>query len=411
MMFRSRHGGRRGFLTVASLAAAGLVSGCAAPPRLAAVPREATGRATALGLANERFFYISDAAAIEREFMEAGRRQPRRAGLRPGDRLPTSHFLAVSGGGENGAFGAGLLNGWSEAGTRPVFDLVTGVSTGALTAPFAYLGPDYDPQLRGVYTDITLRDVAISRGLISGAFADGLADTRPLFDTISRYLDDAMLAAIAEAYRQGRLLLVGTTNLDAQTPVVWNIGAIAASGHPGALDLVRKVLLASSAIPGAFPPVMIDVEVDGEKHQEMHVDGGAFAQAFLYPRALGESRIARRQRGEQVPEVRAWIIRNARLDPDWAVVERRTLGIASRAISTMIFTSGFNDVARLYTRAGLDGIDFNLAFIGADFNETPPAPFDQAYMRALFAYGRAQGQAGGGWVKRPPFGDAPPRAV
>lgn len=402
---------RRRLLAGAAFATLGLASGCAAPPRLPAVPRDATGRATVLGIANERFFYLDDAEAIDREFMEAGRRQPRRAGLRPGDRLPTSHFLAVSGGGENGAFGAGLLNGWTEAGNRPVFDLVTGVSTGALTAPFAYLGPAYDPQLRGVYTDITIRDVAILRGLITGALADALADTRPLFETISRYLDEAMLAAIADGYRQGRLLLVGTTNLDAQTPVVWNIGAIAASDHPGALDLVRKVLLASSAIPGAFPPVMIDVEVNGEKHQEMHVDGGAFAQAFLYPRALGESRIARRRRGEQVPEVRAWIIRNARLDPDWAVVERRTLGIASRAISTMIFTSGVNDIVRLYTRAGLDGIDFNLAFIGPDFNVTPPGPFDQGFMRALFEYGREQGRLGGRWVKRPPGGLEAPRAV
>jgi hypothetical protein len=393
--------GRRRLLAGAAVGTLGLAAGCAAPPRLPAVPREATRRASVLGLANERFFYLADAEAIEEEFLAAGQRQPRRAGLGPRDRLPTSNFLAVSGGGENGAFGAGLLNGWTEAGTRPVFDLVTGVSTGALTAPFAYLGPAHDDKLRAVYTDITLRDVAILRGLLRGALGEGLADTRPLFETISRYLDEAMLAEIAEAYRQGRLLLVGTTNLDAQVPVIWNIGAIAASGHPRALALVRKVLLASSAIPGAFPPVMIDVEVDGETHQEMHVDGGAFAQAFLYPRALGESRIARRQRGERVPHVRAWIIRNARLDPDWAVVERRTLGIASRAISTMIFTSGTNDVVRLYTRATLDGIDFNLAHIGEDFNETSPGPFDQGFMRALFAYGREQGRRGGGWVKRP----------
>jgi hypothetical protein len=162
-------------------------------------------------------------------------------------------------------------------------------------------------------------------------------------------------------------------------------------------------LLASAAIPGAFPPVMIDVTFEGRTYQEMHVDGGAFAQAFLYPPAVGEARLARRRRGERVREVNAWVIRNARLDPDWAETERRTLGIAGRSISTMIYTSGFNDVIRMYNRAQIDGVAFHLAFIGSDFDRRPPAPFDQAFMRALFDYGFAQGQAGGRWVNRPPI--------
>lgn len=390
----------------AALATAALASACAAPERLPPVPRGSTQQASVLGLPNERFFYLTDAASIDAEFRAASERERVRQGLPPGAAMPVSNLLAVSGGGENGAFGAGLLNGWTASGKRPVFNLATGVSTGALTAPFAFLGPDYDPSLRDVYTNITLADVAISRGLITGALGDALADTAPLLATISRHLDDAMLAAIGRAYDDGRLLLIGTTNLDAQTPVVWNIGAIARSGQPGALDLVRKVLLASAAIPGAFPPVMIDVTVGGRRHQEMHVDGGAFAQAFLYPQAVGEARAARRGRGERVRDVRAWVIRNARLDPDWAQVQRRTLGIAGRAISTMIFTSGFNDVIRLYHRAQLDGVEFNLAFIGSDFTEQPPAPFDQGFMRSLFAYGEAQGRAGGGWVGRPPVGAA-----
>lgn len=399
-------GRRRTLLGGASLAIAGFAAGCSAPPRLSAVPREATTRASVLGIPNERFFYLTDGARVDAEFRAAGERQAARLGLRPGAQPPPANLLAVSGGGENGAFGAGLLNGWTETGKRPVFDLVTGVSTGALTAPFAFLGPAYDPQLREVYTDITIENVAVSRGLLSGALADALADTEPLFATISRHLDATMLAALAEGYRAGRLLLIGTTDLDAQRPVVWNIGAIAASGHPGALDVVRKVLLASAAVPGAFPPVMFDVTVGGVTYQEMHVDGGAFAQAFLYPQAVGEARIARRRRGEKVRDVHAWVIRNARLDPEWSAVERRTFGIAARAISTMIFTSGFNDVLRLYNRAVADGVDFNLAFIGADFDKPLPGPFDQEFMRALYAYGLAQGRAGGGWMKRPPLGAA-----
>ncbi|MCU0985671.1 MAG: patatin-like phospholipase family protein [Acetobacteraceae bacterium] len=406
MTVRFGRGSRRGFLAGASLTTLGLATGCATPERLPPVPRPETQQATVLGVPNERFYYLTDAAAVDAEFRAAGEREIRRLGIRPGGALPVSNLLAVSGGGENGAFGAGLINGWTVSGQRPVFNLVTGVSTGALTAPFAYLGPAYDAQLRSVYTDITIQDVAISRGLITGALADALADTAPLLTTISRYLDETMLAAIAAAYDSGRLLLIGTTNLDAQTPVVWNIGAIAKSGHPGALDLIRKVLLASAAIPGAFPPVMIDVTVNGRSYQEMHVDGGAFAQAFLYPQAVGEGRTARRMRGERVREVHAWVIRNARLDPEWSAVQRRTFGIASRAISTMIFTSGFNDVLRLYNRTQADGVDFNLAFIGSDFDKMPPEPFDQAFMRALFDYGFEQGRAGGRWAKRPPLGTA-----
>jgi len=358
-----------------------------------------------LGVPNERFLTTSPEGqrAIEAEFVAAGERMRRRLALRPGQPLPKVNLLSVSGGGENGAFGAGLLCGWSELGTRPEFNLVTGVSTGALTAPFAFLGRDYDPQLRSVYTDLTLRDIAESRGLIAAIFDDALADTTPLFRTISRYLDAAMLAAIARAYEGGRLLLIGSANLDAQVPVIWNIGAIAASGHPRALDTVRRVLLASASIPGAFPPVMFDVTVDGQPHQELHVDGGAFAQAFLYPASMGRGRQARIARGTAARDVEAYIIRNGRLDPEWATVERRTLGITGRAISTMIAASGYNDVVRMYNNTQRDGIGFNLAFIGTDFDKELPAPFDQAFMRALFQYGYERGRRGYDWASRPPI--------
>ena len=220
---------------------------------------------------------------LEVEFAAAADRQRQSHGLAANAPLPEVQLLAVSGGGENGAFGAGLLCGWSEQGTRPVFELVTGVSTGALTAPFAYLGSSYDPQLRAVYTELTSSSVFSKRDLTAALFDDALTDNSPLFKTISGYLNEEMLAALAKGYEDGRLLLIGTTDLDAQQPVIWNIGAIAKSGHPRALDTIRRILLASAAIPGAFPPTMFDVTLDGKPYQEMHVDGGAFAQAFLYP--------------------------------------------------------------------------------------------------------------------------------
>jgi hypothetical protein len=242
------------------------------------------------------------------------------------------------------------------------------------------------------------------RGLIFGAlFSDAMADNLPLYKTISGYLTTEMQTAIAKGYAEGRLLWIATTDLDAQVPVIWNIGAIAASNHPRALDTIRRVLLASAAIPGAFPPSMVDVTLNGVAYQEMHVDGGAFAQVFLYPPSLTRLRRERMRQGKPVPDVEAYVIRNARLDPDWAAVDRRTLGIAERAITTMIGVSGQNDVGRIYSTTQADGVGYNLAFIGADFTKVLPEPFDPGYMRALFDYGFQKARHRYDWAKHPPW--------
>jgi predicted acylesterase/phospholipase RssA len=189
---------------------------------------------------------------------QRGQRRPRgREGLsriyRAQGTVAAGVLLAISGGGENGAFGAGLLVGWTAAGARPVFKGVTGISTGALTAPFAFLGSAYDDKLREVYTTITGKDVLESRGIYGVLFQDSMADNAPLRKTVAKYVDQAMLDAIGKESKKGRILLIGTTNLDAMRPVIWNIGAIANSGQPDRLKLVQDILVASAAIPGAFP--------------------------------------------------------------------------------------------------------------------------------------------------------------
>jgi len=374
------------------------LTGCAIPARGPAVPSSSTERALPLGIPNARFFADGDPApmiaeaalAIERE-----RASLRAAGLST-KQMPAASFLAISGGGDNGAFGAGLINGWTKTGTRPQFNIVTGVSTGSLIAPFAFLGPTYDDTLRKVYTTISPDRVFLRRRLTAALFSDAMADTTPLAETIAHFADQAMFDAIAGEYQKGRLLLIGTTDLDAQRPVIWNIGAIAASRHPKSLDLFRKILLASAAVPGAFEPVLLDVEIGGAQFQEMHVDGGAIAQLFLYPASIDPSLLAvgRSQT--------AYIIRNARLDPEHAEIERRTITIAGRAINTMLAASGYNDVMRVYFITKRDGVDYNLAFIGADFKVNHERFFDQAYMRALFDYGYQQAAAGNAWHKVPP---------
>ena len=395
---------RRGVLRIAAGGGfATLLAGCSLPVRGTAVPIGRTTQASVLGVPNERFFPFYGTEALEIEFTAALNRLRQAQGLAPSAPTPQVELLAVSGGGENGAFGAGLLCGWSERGTRPVFELVTGISTGALTAPFAFIGSSSDPQLRAVYTGLTQEHVLLKRGLTAALFDDALTDNSPLFRTISLYLDEAMLAAIAKGYDEGRLLLIATSDLDAQQPVIWNIGAIAKSGHPRALDTIRRILLASAAIPGAFPPTMFDVTLDGKPYQEMHVDGGAFAQTFLYPVALTRQRRARMANGQPVVPAVAYVIRNGRLDPEWATTERRTMEIVMRAIATMIAASGINDVIRIYNTSQLDGSSFNLAYIGADFTEKLPEPFDQGYMRALFDYGYRRALAGYDWAKKPPI--------
>ena len=377
-----------------------LLGACSGPERLEATATADTERSFPLGLTNARFFPDSGAAGFQKEAEDSVRREEAiwRAAGNKGP-LPPAHFLAISGGGDNGAFGSGLLVGWTEAGNRPQFKLVTGVSTGALIAPFAFLGSAYDKPLKDVYTTITPKQVFRSRGLVSGIFSDALADTSPLEELIARYMDEKMLIAIAQEYRKGRGLLIGTTNLDAQRPVIWNIGAIAASGHPGALNLVRQILRASSAVPGAFQPVLIEVEAGGQKRQEMHVDGGAVAQLFLYPASLNPGIYPRGRH--------AYIIRNSRLDPDWAVTEPRTLTIAGRAITTMLAASGQNDVMRVYFTSQRDGVDFNLAYIGREFTTPHAEEFDPKYMNDLYEYGYRQARGGYRWHKAPPSLEAP----
>jgi hypothetical protein len=382
---------------------AALLPGCAVPVRGTPVPAANATAATVLGITNERFFPSISTAPLEREFISAVGRIRSSQGLSADAPLPELELLALSGGGENGAFGAGLLCGWSAEGTRPVFDLVTGVSTGALIAPFAFLGSSYDPELRNVFTGHSPNDVLATRFFSAAIFNDAMADNAPLFRTLSTYVNEAMLADIATAYESGRLLLLGTTDLDAQLPVIWNIGAIAKSGHPRALDMVRRIMLASAAIPGVFPPTMFDVTLDGNTYQEMHVDGGTFAQAFLYPAAVMQSRRTRMLRHEAVLPAIAYIIRNGRLDPEWAAVERRTLSIAERAIATMIAASGYNDVIRIYNNTQRDDIGHNLAYIGSDFTEVLPSPFDQKFMRDLFDYGYQKALHGYVWANQPPF--------
>ena len=310
------------------------------------------------------------------------------------------NYLAISGGGANGAFGAGLFEGWTASGTRPEFAMVTGVSTGALTAPFAFLGSDYDDELKQVYTTTSTKDIAKDRGLISALFSDSLADTKPLQALIARYITAEVIEAIAREHQSGRRLLVGTVNLDAGRSVIWNIGAIGLSDHPGKVELIHDVMRASAAIPIAFPPVMITVEVDGKRYDEMHVDGGTGSQVFVYPAAIDWREITRKLKVKGAPKV--YVIRNSFLDPDYNGIKRSMMPIASRTIDSLIRTQGIGDLYQIYALCERDGNDFNLAYIPSSFTEEPTEGFDPVYMRKLYKLGYEMGMKGYPWKKGPP---------
>lgn len=386
---------------VPALMLASLLSACASLDRLPAVPLALASEIKPLDIPYARFYADGDPAvfrALAYETVAKANARREAAGIPPSKTPPTA-FLAISGGGDDGAYGAGLLLGWTARGDRPQFAVVTGISTGALSAPFAFLGPDYDDELKQVYTETSADDIFSSAPILGILSGDAAADTTPLKRLIARFVDEEMIRRIAEEHDKGRLLLIATTNLDQARSIIWNIGAIAKSPDPRARELIIEVLRASASIPGAFPPVMLDVTVGGKRYEEMHVDGGAMAQVFLYPPSLRLKTVDRlRPNHKDI----AFIIRNGRLFRAEASVKRQTLAIAGQAISTMTAANGVNDLYRIYLTTLRDGVDYNLAFLEDEFDVAYVGPFDKTYMNTLFEYGYRKGKNGYAWKKLPP---------
>jgi predicted acylesterase/phospholipase RssA len=388
------------FRLVWPLAIALGISACAAGLTRNAVPLGLESDAAVVGMGGETVRFWGDALPPNADAMVKEKWTQVRNARRGKTGRHVVTFLAISGGGADGAFGAGVLTGWTERGDRPEFDVVTGVSTGALTAPFAFLGPQYDDALRVVYTESTTRDIAIARpvrGLIAG---DSLASNAPLARVVAHYVTPQFLAEVAAEHQKGRRLLIGTTNLDAQRPVVWDMGKIASLGTPESADLFRKVLLASAAIPAVFPPGFVKVAANGAVYDEMHVDGGATREVFVLPTQFMAKKVDSTLGIS--PTRRVYIIRNGRVDPEWKAVKARTLSIAGRSISTLIKNQGIGDLYELYMFSRRNGIDFNLVYIPGTFPDTSTQAFDPVYMTKLFDVGLGFGRNGGPWQKTPP---------
>jgi hypothetical protein len=293
-------------------------------------------------------------------------------------------WLAMSGGGADGAFAAGLLNGWTQSGKRPEFSVVTGASIGALLAPYAFLGSKYDDELRQAIVSITGADIFEDRPT-----HESFLDTWPLRRLIEKRVTPELVAGVAAEHRKGRRLLVVTTNVDSGRRVIWDMGAIAQKGDEAAVKLFRDVLLASSAIPGFFTPVLIDVEANGKKFQEMHIDGSVTSPFFVGPEALFEpgSKL-------KLPATELYIILNGRLSTDFYPPERTTVQILSRLISVVLRTGLRAESMLVAANAQRLGIPIAVAQVANSFNHPSHGLFDEKYMNALYEHGVGRAKNG-----------------
>ncbi len=315
---------------------------------------------------------------------------------------PKRSILAISGGGSFGAYSAGILCAWSEAGTRPTFDVVTGISTGALIAPLAFLGPAYDCQLKQFYTTLTNDDIYKKRKPLKALFAESFADNSPLRGQIEKTLTPEVMTAIATEHMKGRRLFVGTTDLEGRRQVIWDIGAMAIRGTPDDRKLAVDVLLASAAIPGFFPPVPISLTADGQATTERHVDGGVSVSLFMVPPHVTDA--------ERAALPKNWLYGSdlymlvaGKLYSDPEPVKTESLKIAGSAISTVLYAQTRGDLQRMFTLTMMTGMNYHLASIPEEFDApTDCTDFNPIKTTAMFNEGVAQFRAGTAWRATPP---------
>ena len=310
----------------------------------------------------------------------------------------TVSYLALSGGGSDGAFGAGFLKGLGETGRRPEFTVVSGVSTGALMAPFVLLGARYDDTLQEIYGSDLGASLVKNINVLNGLLGNALVENDRLGHLVARFVTPDILAAVAAEHRRGRRLFVATTNLDSQRAVVWDMGAIASSGSPNALPLFRQVLTASASIPGLFPPRLVEVEAEGRSFKEMHVDGGTTQQIFVAPDDVLFG-TAQDQAAHGLRDL--YVLLNNKIDPVFKTVDNETIAVGTRSLQTVLKREVRANTLASYAFARRHGIGFHTAFIDASVGEEGSESFDPAYMRSLYAYGEERGRSAHPWADAP----------
>lgn len=301
-------------------------------------------------------------------------------------------ILALSGGAAGGAYGAGAMTGWTETGTRPEFALVTGVSTGALMAPLAFLGPQWDAKLKDAYTGGHAKQL-LSPRRIAPMFSGGLLKSEALHSLIEPFIDIELIDAVAEQHARGRRLLVATTDIDHQVCCIWDMGAIASHGGKKALNLFREVLVSSASLPGIFSPHLITTEYEGRTYEEMHVDGGVSAPLFIMPEGL----LRWNKLGKRLKGGRVHVIVNTTLDPEPRPVPPNLPAVMTRSFEAMLRFSYRQSLITATTLCAAQGIPLKTASIPADLSASNLLNFETAAMAALFEAGRSRALSGELW--------------
>jgi hypothetical protein len=394
-----------GLLRGALLAAVLALTGCGSLLRNG-VPVDMMSTATIPGMPNVRAPAGRADAFMARDMAQSFAQESPKDFPPGADGIVVYPHLALSGGGANGAFGSGFLNGWTGTGKRPVFKVVTGVSTGALMAPFAFLGSSKDDALREFYTNTSTRDIFLL-GTFTGIvrqllFSDGIADTAPLASLIATHINESFLREIAAAHQGGRRLYIGTTDLDSQRFIIWNMGLIATSGSPDAVALFRKVMLASASIPVAFAPVLFEVDAsDGRRYDELHVDGGVAVNVF-YNGNLFSMRQLRQEAGRGASREDVYVIHNGQLATSPGLTRRTIPSVALRTLEAATHSGMIGDLFRIFAVTTFDGSGYHWITIPNGVELRGDETFDPVLMRQLYDVGYQQARAGPNWNTRPP---------
>ena len=381
-----------------------MLAACASEPTRNPVPLEYYDQAEVVDMPGVRVWGDERSQLLHDDVVQSIKSE--KAGLFP--RGPQGELqysgLAISGGGDHGAFGAGYLQGWSDSGTRPNFKIVTGISTGALIAPFAMLGSDYDAILKKSYTTTTADDVFKMRPITSVFWGESLADNHPLLELVHDVATDEVIDAVGKAHKNGQRLFIGTTNFDAQRAVIWNMGAVANSKHPEAYRVFREILVASAAIPVFFPPILLDVEVNGEVYDEMHVDGGTVGQMFFYGATLDWKNVLAEASGgkELVDHSTLYVIVDGEVDPKSKAIRRRLMPMTERTINTLIKVSAWSALYRMYLHAEQGGYSFKYVGLPDTYQSQSDKPYDPEEMSRMFDIGYKMGLKGESWRSTPP---------
>jgi len=376
----------RRYALIAAIAIAALATGCASTSRRVA-PGIDAGVITPVGFPDT----VRSVGETRRRFET--RAKPMLAALRAAAGADPINVLALSGGGAGGAFGAGALVGWSRRGTRPQFNMVTGVSAGALIAPFAFLGPSWDGQLADAFDGRLTRDLLKFRW--AGIFVDSsMYRGEPLAALVDRFVTDAMLQAVASEAARGRLLLVATTDLDRAQTVVWNLGAIALRGGRAARVLFRNVLLASASIPGLFPPVLIRVTGEHGEYDEMHVDGGTTGALFVAPEIAAIVPHAL----DDLAGANVYVMVNGRFGALAETTPGRTIPILRRSVTAGLESEARRSVEYASSLAQRYGMLVRVTDIPDEYPYRGPLDLEPSSMKSLFEFGVRCALAGELWA-------------